>query len=165
MISFFRGILLLWIFFCGISVANEGADWSRLDVLENSLEKYVEEGRLAGGGAAFGAASNPALLAALPFTSPRLVGEGALAAGDGVRMSGNALSAAQQRISDLPDYRNLSVDAGLRYAADSATSQPVADARRLRTAGVLDRAATEESESDARIRQLLNIPQSALIQQ
>ena len=121
-------------------------------------------GRVAGGGAAFGAASNPALLAALPFTSPRLVGEGALAAGDGVRMAGNALSAAQQRISDLPNYRNLSADAGLRYAADSATSQPVADARRLRTGGVLDRAATEESESDARIRQLLNLPQSALIQ-
>lgn len=49
MISFFRGMLLLWIFFCGISVASEGADWSRLDVLENSLERYVEEGRLAGG--------------------------------------------------------------------------------------------------------------------
>ena len=112
------------------------------------------------GGAAFGAASNPALLAALPFTSPRLVGEGALAAGDGVRMAGNALSAAQQQLANSPR-----LDAGLRYAADSATSQPVADARRLRAGGMLDRAATEESESDARIRQLLNIPQSALIQQ
>ena len=116
-------------------------------------------GRVAGGTAAFGATSNPALLAALPFTSPRLVGEGALAAGDGVRMTGNALSAAQQQLANSPR-----LDAGLRYAADSLTSQPVADARRFRTAGVLDRAATEESESDARIRQLLNLPQSALIQ-
>ena len=86
--------------------------------------------------------------------------DGALAARNGVRMADYALSAAQQQLAI-----SARLDAGFRYAANSATSQPAAEGGRLRAGGVIDRAATEKSEPDARIRQLFKIPQSALIQQ
>ena len=44
-----KSLIFLFIFLGGNSVAGEGTDWSRLEVLERSLQKDVKEGRLAGG--------------------------------------------------------------------------------------------------------------------
>ncbi|MCH1580793.1 MAG: hypothetical protein L7S55_08820, partial [Luminiphilus sp.] len=116
----------------------------------------------AGGNVLASAATlNPQSLALLPFTSPRLMGEGALAAGQGVRM----LNEGQQRLMNSPLMQSEGAQAVQQAAANNPTSDmTVGPLARSRAVGMTERAATEEEEVMQRLNQLLNDSQARLAQ-
>lgn len=62
--------------------------------------------------------ANPQTLALIPLTSPRFMGEGALAAGQGVRM----LNEGQQRLMNSPLMQSEGAQALRQAAANNPTS-------------------------------------------
>jgi len=111
-------------------------------------------GRVAGGSAAIASLQNPLTLAALPFTSPRLMGETALAAGAGVRK----LNEAQNRLLNKAPV----VRAGLESAAQNLDIP--SSLRRSRGVGMVERVASEEERQLQDLLQSLNINQAQIVQ-
>ena len=80
--------------------------------------------------------ANPQILALTLFTSPRLMGEGALAAGQGVRM----LNEGQQRLMNSPLMQSDGAQAVHHAAANNPTSDiTVGPLSRARTVGMTAR--------------------------
>lgn len=105
--------------------------------------------------------ANPSTLALMPLTSPRLMGEAAMAGGQGVRM----LNEGQQRLMNSPLMQSEGAQAVQQAAANNPTSDmTVGPLARSRAVGMTERAATEEEEVLQRLNQLLNESQARIAQ-
>ena len=129
------------------------------------LQPVVPKGiaKVAAGGNVLASAAtlNPQSLALLPFTSPRLMGEAAMAGGQGIRL----LNEGQQRLMNSPLMQSEGAQAVRQAAANNPTSDmTVGPLARSRAVGMTERAATEEEEIQQRLNQLLNDSQARIAQ-
>ena len=129
------------------------------------LQPVVPKGiaKVAAGGNVLASAAtlNPQSLALLPFTSPRLMGEAAMAGGQGIRL----LNEGQQRLMNSPLMQSEGAQAVRQAAANNPTSDmTVGPLARSRAVGMTERASTEEEEIQQRLNQLLNDSQARIAQ-